>query len=50
LSAENEARGASYYRSWIDKGALGKEVEFNASFQKSPQKQRIGSCNTPGLF
>jgi hypothetical protein len=47
---KTKARAPSHYRSRIDKRGLGEEVDFNASFYKSPQKQSIGSCNTPGLF
>ena len=47
---KTKAAAPSYYGSRIDKRGLGEEVDFNASFYESPQKQRIGSCHTPGLF
>jgi hypothetical protein len=42
--------GISDDRSRINKRGLRKEVDFNASFNKSSQKKRIGSGETPCLF
>ena len=37
----------SYRRSRINKRGFREEVDLNASFKKSPQKQRIRACDAP---